>query len=57
MTTLLQFIDCEDRYLEIILAEPLTYSGRQEVCIQNQALLGTTVRVRRQLNLTGGTVR
>ena len=28
-----------------------------KVCIQNQSLLGTTVRVRRQLNLTGGTVR
>ncbi len=28
-----------------------------KVCIQNQSLLSRTIRVRRQLNLTGGTVR
>ena len=28
-----------------------------KVCIQNQSLLSRTIRVRRRLNLTGGTVR
>ncbi len=38
-----------------ILDPRLVLQWSSKVCIQNQSLLSRTVRVRRQLNLTGGT--
>ncbi len=39
----------------LLAAQLQTLQWSSKVCIQHQSLLSRTVRVRRQLNLTGGT--
>ncbi len=51
------FVTASDHLMDRLESPSTDLQWSSKVCIQNQSLLGKTVGVRRQLNLTGGTVR